>query len=184
MQFRFVNHQILPVGSEGMKYGLETSEFKTTSRTERVQTPFHQSKPVVDDTTVDPKGNTRFYSLNKNYPLFKELKKIIFKTEGVEGSLRNVLSKYEDIHIAFIYGSYAKNRERKTSDIDLVVVGTFSEDDFLKDIRSLESKLNREINFTSYTANEFQHKRNQKGDFLYEVIKGQKVILKGKLNGK
>ena len=40
------------------------------------------------------KGGLKFYSLNKKYPLFKEVKKIIFKTEGVEGSIRELVSRY------------------------------------------------------------------------------------------
>ena len=34
------------------------------------------------------RGRARFYSLNKQYPVFKEIKKIIFKTEEVGGSLK------------------------------------------------------------------------------------------------
>ncbi|HCJ67126.1 MAG TPA: hypothetical protein DHV62_07335 [Elusimicrobia bacterium] len=30
------------------------------------------------------RGKAKFYSLNKSYPLFKELRKIILKTEGAE----------------------------------------------------------------------------------------------------
>ncbi len=73
--------------------------------------------------TSTKKGNVKFYSLNRRYPLFKELKKIIFKTEGVEGSLKEAVSRFKGISFAFIYGSYAKDKEKKTSDIDMVAVG-------------------------------------------------------------
>jgi len=33
------------------------------------------------------RGRVKFYSLNKTYPLFNELKKIVFKVEGIENSL-------------------------------------------------------------------------------------------------
>src|SRR4030043_1022494 len=92
------------------------------------------------------KGRTKFFSLNKRYPLFKELKKIIFKTEGVQGSLKEAVSRFKGISLAFIYGSYAKDKEKKASDIDMVVVGRSPLDKFTHDIRHLESKLNREIN--------------------------------------
>lgn len=112
------------------------------------------------------KGKTKFYSLNKNYPLFHELKKIIFKTEGVAGSLKEVALKYNGIVFAFIYGSYAKSKEKSTSDIDLVLVGKFSRNNFTRDIRNLESKLNREINFTVYSKDEFEKERKKKAAFL------------------
>jgi predicted nucleotidyltransferase len=128
------------------------------------------------------KGNVKFYSLNENYPLFNELKKIISKTEGVEGSLKDLVSKYKGISTAFIYGSYAKNSEKKTSDIDLVLIGNFLQNKFTRQIRKLESKLSREINFSSYTEEEFQNERKKQGGFLNIVLKDKIIILKGKLN--
>lgn len=128
------------------------------------------------------KGKAKFYSVNKNYPLFKELKKIIFKTEGVEGSLKEIVLKYKGIALTFIYGSYAKNEEKKTSDIDLVVVGKINRDHFTNDIRNLETKLNREINFTVYTEDEFAKERKNEGGFLNLVLKDKFIILKGRLN--
>src|SRR4030042_6094379 len=68
------------------------------------------------------KGRVKLFSLNKKYPLFRELKGIIFKTEGVEGSLKEVVSRFKGIALAFIYGSYANDKEKKASDIDMVVV--------------------------------------------------------------
>lgn len=132
--------------------------------------------------TLFAKGNVKFYSVNKDYPLFKELKKIIFKTEGVEGSLKEIVLKYRGITSAFIYGSYAKNRETSASDIDLVAVGKFNRDRFTDDIRNLEAKLNREINFTVYTEDEFKNERKKVGGFLNLVLKNKFIILKGRPN--
>ena len=87
------------------------------------------------------RGGVKLYSLDKKYSLFKELKTIIFKTEGVEGSLKELIARYKGISSAYIYGSYAKNNEKKTSDIDLILVGKFNQNKFTHDIRGLESKL-------------------------------------------
>ncbi|MBM3247817.1 MAG: hypothetical protein FJZ10_00095 [Candidatus Omnitrophica bacterium] len=127
------------------------------------------------------RGGAKFFSLNKNYPLFEELKKIIFKTEGAEGSLKELVMKHKGISLAFIYGSYAKNKEKKTSDIDLVIVGKFSLDDFIGQIRDLEAKLNREINFSSYKKEEFAKEKNEKGGFLNLILKDKIIILKGQI---
>jgi predicted transcriptional regulator with HTH domain len=43
------------------------------------------------------RGRVKLYSLNKKYPLFRELKKIIFKTEGVEGTLKEVVGRFKGI---------------------------------------------------------------------------------------
>jgi len=128
------------------------------------------------------KGRVKYYSLNKNCPLFRELKKIIFKTEGVEGSIKEVVLKFSGITLAFLYGSYAKDKEKKASDIDLVVVGNYPQGKFTRDIRGLDSKLNREINFASYTREEFEIERKKEGGFLNLVLKDKILILKGGLS--
>jgi len=128
------------------------------------------------------KGRSKYYSLNKGYPLFNELKKIIFKTEGVEGSIREVVGRFRGISLAFIYGSYAKNREKKTSDIDLVVVGEIPRNKFTREIRDLELKLGREVNFTVYAEEEFKKEKGKEGGFLNLILKGKPLILKGILN--
>jgi predicted nucleotidyltransferase len=128
------------------------------------------------------RGRVKLYSLNKRYPLFRELKKIIFKTEGVEGALKEVVGSFKGISLALIYGSYAKNKEKRTSDIDLITVGKFDRNKFTQEIRTLELKLGREINFTVYTQEEFEKEKRKEGGFLNLILKDKIVILKGKLD--
>lgn len=128
------------------------------------------------------KGNIKLYILNKKYPLFQELKQIVFKTTGIQGSLKDLVQKYAGITLAFIYGSYAKNAETKTSDIDLAVVGKFPDNEFTSQIRELELKLNREINFTTYEQKEFNKEKNKNGSFLQLALKEKIIPLKGTLH--
>jgi predicted nucleotidyltransferase len=127
------------------------------------------------------RGRIKLYALNKKYPLFQELKKIVFKTEGVEGRLSQIVREYKGISLAFIYGSYAKNMEKKTSDIDLVVVGEVPNGKFARDIRALEARLNREINYTVYERGEFEKERKKQGGFLQLVLTDKIILLKGEL---
>lgn len=127
------------------------------------------------------KGKEKFYILNKTYPLYKQLKEIISKTAGIESTLKNLVSGYNGITLAFIYGSFADGREDKFSDIDLLIVGTIPRDDFIRKIRRIESTFNREINFTVFTKDEFAKKRKNQGSFLDIVLNGKIIILKGAL---
>lgn len=127
------------------------------------------------------RGRLKLYSLNKAYPLFNELKAIVSKTEGVEAELKWLIEVDKGISLAFIYGSYAKNKEKASSDIDLVVVGDFDRRAFTEMVRRLEGKIDREVNFNSYTADEFKTERKKRGGFLNLVLKDKVIILKGKL---
>lgn len=126
------------------------------------------------------RGRVKFYSLNKAHPLFKELKTIVFKTEGVQGSLRGIVSAAKGVSRAFIYGSYAKDKENASSDIDLVVTGDFDRDGFTGAVRKLEHNLGRQVNFNAYTDSEFEREKKKRGGFLNLVLKDKIIALKGK----
>ena len=128
------------------------------------------------------KGRIKFYSLNKEYPLYSDLKSIFFKTEGAEGALKKLVLAHKDIDIAFIYGSFAMGSENKMSDIDLAIVGKFNRDKLTRELRGLEAKLKREINFSSYTKEEFDQERKKEGTFLSIVLDGKIILLKGKID--
>lgn len=127
-------------------------------------------------------GKQRYYSLNKQYPLFNELKSVVFKTIGVQAALKEIVVSIPGLAKAFIYGSFARDEEKTSSDIDILLVGNFSEDEFIKKLTPLESKLQREINYTIYSPQEFAKKMKIKGGFLNEVLKTKLILLKGKLN--
>ncbi|MFA5100094.1 MAG: nucleotidyltransferase domain-containing protein [Candidatus Omnitrophota bacterium] len=128
------------------------------------------------------KGREKNFSLNKNYPFYAELKAIIAKSEGVQGRLRDLVERYPGIKLAFLYGSYASGRLNKKSDIDLFLAGSFDYDKFTGDIRKLESKLNREINFSYFPLAEFAAEKKKAGGFLNLVLKEKVIVLKGALN--
>jgi predicted nucleotidyltransferase len=125
-------------------------------------------------------GNLLYYSLNTKHPLFKELKAIVAKTVGIEGSLRNALSSIKNIKVAFIYGSFAAQREKSTSDIDLMIIGNPNTSQLNAKIAKLEKKLNREINPTVYSSAEYGTKKDAQNGFIMELLKNPKIIVLGK----
>jgi len=130
------------------------------------------------------KGRIKFYSLNKDYPLYSDLKSILFKTAGAEGTLKKLVQAHKEVEIAFIYGSFAKGSEKKMSDIDLTIVGKLNRDRFVGELRKLEAKLDREINFNHYTKDEFDKERKKAGSFLKLTLHGKIILLKGSIDGR
>lgn len=132
--------------------------------------------------TALARGNQKNIFLNKKYPLYHELKAIIFKTIGVEGSLKKIIGEEKGIALAFIYGSFAQAKETASSDIDLCIVGHPEEDKLLEKIERLEKILNREINYNIYPEKEFQAKLKKKDSFFQNILKRPKIFLKGSLH--
>ena len=127
------------------------------------------------------KGNLKYFRLNSDYPLYQELKSVVFKTIGVEASLRAIINADRGISLAFIYGSFAEGKENENSDIDLFIVGNSNGNKLMDAIDGLEKKLHREINYNIYPEKEFKRKLNKKDSFLVNIIKRPIVILKGSL---
>lgn len=128
------------------------------------------------------RGNQKYFSLNKKYLLYRELKSIIFKTIGAEGSLREIIENSEGVVFSFIYGSFAKNRENPTSDIDLIIAGNPNEDKLMQKIEELEKKLQREINYNIYPEAEIKERIRKKDSFMLNIFKRPKILLKGNID--
>lgn len=128
------------------------------------------------------KANVRYFKTNKRYPLYREMKSIVFKTVGVEASLKAELQQIRGIRVAFIYGSYSKGKENYLSDIDIVIIGNPDEDKLIKKLDRLEKKLQREINYKHYNLKEFEKEVKEKEPFVLEILKDKKIILIGDEN--
>ena len=128
-------------------------------------------------------GRQKYYSINPKHALFPDIKSIILKTVGIGDLLKSTFGKKDDILMAFIYGSYAKDVERAESDIDLFVIGNISSKELQGVISDIESKTKREINPTIYSSEELKDKYKSKNNFIIGVLKGPKIFLKGDEDG-
>lgn len=126
-------------------------------------------------------GNIKLFSLNKQNPVYEEIKNIIYKTEGAIKLVKDAIAHVKGIKVAFTYGSFAKGDERQDSDIDIFLIGDdIDEDRLIINISNLEKKLFKEINYTWYTESEYEKEKKKKNSFILEVINGKKVFIKGR----
>lgn len=128
------------------------------------------------------RGNQTYFYLNQTYPLFDELKSIVFKTIGIKKLLTEVLKKIKGAGVAFIYGSFAKNEDNVASDIDLFVIGHVDENALIKEINKIEKILKREINYNLYKKEDFEKKKKEKDSFIMDILENPKIFLKGEKN--
>lgn len=124
-------------------------------------------------------ANIKFYSLNKQSPIYPEIKSIILKTEAVGEILRNGLKNLKDIKCAFIYGSVAKDEERSGSDIDLCIIGKVDLDALSSLTSQLEEKLKREIATVTFSPQEWKKAKDEKRAFIRDILKNKKITLIG-----
>ncbi|MDH7499321.1 MAG: nucleotidyltransferase domain-containing protein [candidate division NC10 bacterium] len=126
------------------------------------------------------RGRQVFYEANPECPVYEELKSLVVKTAGVGDLLRTALAPLsERIHAAFIYGSLARGKQERASDVDIMVIGDVSFGEIVSAIGPAQEGLRREINPSVYAPAEFQSKLKANHHFLKTVMKGEKVFLIG-----
>ena len=130
---------------------------------------------LVKKTTL---GKQTLYSANEASPVFAEIKSLVGKTVGMHDVLVGALTPLrKKINLAFVYGSVARSSESEKSDVDLMIVGHVDFGAVVETLANAQKTLNREINPTVYSAQEFASK--VRGHFLKTVLTEKKLFLIG-----
>jgi len=138
----------------------------------------HLSDSGIISRTV--RGNQVYYQANPHCPIFQELKDLVIKTAGVGDVLRAALAPLAGrIGVALIYGSLARGKESRASDVDLLVVGDVTFAEVVSALGDAQETLGREINPTVYPPDEFQSKLGEGHHFLTSVSKEPCIFLIG-----
>jgi len=123
------------------------------------------------------KANSRFFKLNQKHHLYNEYKSIFLKTVGVVGKLKERLSGLKNIKLAFVFGSFARNKEDYYSDVDLMIIGKPDENKLVTIVSKIETEISREINYSIFSANDFKKGIHEKEVFLEEIIDKPKIFI-------
>ena len=124
-------------------------------------------------------GRQKYFRLNREYPLFAEVRRIVEKTIGTAPLLAATLQRIGGIEEAYLYGSFARNQQDVASDIDVILIGNPKGPILAEAIRTLEGQLGRDINYTVLTRKEFDSRRARKDAFLEDVWHHERVSLVG-----
>ena len=133
---------------------------------------------------VQMHGNQKHYQANADSPLFDEICSIVRKTVGLEEPLRAAVDLLPGtIYLALIYGSVAKRMDTSASDVDLLIVADeLTLEDVYTALSAAEQLLDRKVNPTLYTREEFNRRRARSNAFLNRVLGGPVIILSGSID--
>lgn len=135
----------------------------------------------LDLLKVRKDGNRIYYSANTEHPLYPDLVSIVEKTVGVLFELKKSLSDTK-IECAFIFGSFAKGKEKATSDIDLIIIGDIGMRGVSKLLSGIQEKIGREINPHVFTEKEFQKRIIDKEHFTSSIMKEDIKVITGSVD--
>jgi hypothetical protein len=150
-----------------IKFGLITAE-KISNSQENKETP-----------EPSPKGEKKYFNLNKNFILYPEIKALFIKAQILSSQkFINGLQKICQPKFLALTGLFTNDLAAPT---DLLIVGAVRRPAFLKLIKELEKDLGREINFTILSEREFKYRQEVMDIFLYNILEGKIIILLDKL---
>ncbi len=124
-------------------------------------------------------GNRLYYSAIVLHPIYSELKSLVFKTIGAVALFRERLQNCSELELAFIFGSLARGEAKRTSDIDLIIIGTLKKRRLFALLGDASLRLGREVNPHVYTAQEFVRRLRAKDHFLTQILSTPKQFIKG-----
>ena len=127
-------------------------------------------------------GNRTYYRANKNHPLFLDIQRIVLKTVGLVDFLFAELKSSSEILIAFVFGSFAKQKEMAESDVDLFVIGDLGLRKLTGLLAGVSDKIGREINPHVFSLKEFKNRMAQNDHFISRVFEEPKIFVLGNEN--
>lgn len=134
--------------------------------------------------TIKRIGNQNHYQANASSPVYSELISITRKTFGISDIIEQALHPVKSsIQFAFIYGSIAKGTDTAKSDIDLMIVGEdLGYSEMMNLLIPVEAELQRPINPSIYSLQDFNKKIEDKNHFIIRVLEQEKMNLIGDAN--
>lgn len=135
----------------------------------------------IDLITARKDGNRIYYRGNQDHPLYTDLVSIVEKTVGIIPVLKEKLNDSK-IQCAFLFGSMAKNKEKATSDVDLIIIGEIGMRAISNLLVGVQESIKREINPHVYTEQEFRNRIKEKNHFITSVLKQEIKPIKGNVN--
>lgn len=127
----------------------------------------------------EPRANRVYYFLSKSYPFYFDFLRIASKVTGLGGMIIKNRVKLGKIKYAFVSGRFARKMEKKPEEVDLLVVGTVVLPELALIVRSEESRLSTEVNYTVMTDEEFDFRKRRHDPFIQSILSGSRIMLIG-----
>src|SRR3990167_2736487 len=127
----------------------------------------------------EPRANRVYYFLSKNYPFYYDLLRLRTKVTGLGSEILKNRVKLGKIKYAMFSGKFARGIRKEPDEVDLLIVGTVVLPELALLIRDEEKRLNREINYTVMTEEEFSFRRQKRDPFIVSILSGSRVMLLG-----
>ncbi len=117
---------------------------------------------------AEGEGQKRYYTVDVEYPLFPELKALVFKAQVMEQQkLLQAIQTSGRIYLLVLTGFFVGLPEIKT---DILVVGSVNRNRLDRLIHTFQQHFDRDIHYTIMSRAEFDYRHNLTDRFLYHIL--------------
>lgn len=110
------------------------------------------------------KNRRKFFAVNKQFPLFNDLRSIILKANDKNESLVKSISKMGDLQFLLLSGVFLQ----KESPVDLLVVGDINKETLEKFLDNMDSST--PIKFSVLKREDFEYRVKCRDQFIVDLI--------------
>lgn len=133
-----------------------SNEFKESTNSVRLELNSLTKAKILNR---EKSGNTIAYKANANHPLFKDLRRIILKSVGIDQVIKSIIENIGSPELILLTGDYCRGND--SGIIDLVVVGKVEKNELDKYIAQAESIIERKVRYLCLSVNEFERLKDK-----------------------
>lgn len=126
------------------------------------------------------KLSKKYFQIRRDFPLYTELQILFTKSPLLlKHDFLREASGLGSIDYAIMTGFFVG---RDDLPVDILIIGTIDKAKISKLIHAFERELEREVNYTAMTTEEFLYRKSLTDRFLFNVLEGKKIVIIDKLN--
>ncbi|MBW6441423.1 winged helix-turn-helix domain-containing protein [Patescibacteria group bacterium] len=124
-------------------------------------------------------SNKIFYQIETTHPFYSDLLSLVTKEDGIGAEIINKQKHLGIVEYAVLSLAFLRGRKSTALDVDLFVVGNVNLDVLKNIVMEEEAKMNREINYSVMTLDEFMSRKRTNDPFIYRVLTQSRTMLIG-----
>lgn len=138
-----------------------------------------QSIPSKKSRTSSDKQPKKYFRANPDFILHSELKSLFAKSPRLlQNALEQELDHLGTIDLVVLTGFFV---DREDTPIDMLIVGAVLRSRLSKLVHGFEKEIEREINYTTMTTDEFLYRKSIVDRFLFSILEGKKIVVVDRL---
>ncbi len=175
-QINSVRRELKNLLDAGVLIELPQEEVDRAIAARKASMPMVQEEDELDEElSPSDRQLKKYFKVNLDFPLYLELRALFLKSPLLfRKKIANEIEQYGTVDYASMMGYFVGD---DTTQIDILIIGEVNKPRFTKLIAEFEQELEREINYTIMSTQEYKYRKSVTDRFLFKLIESKKIEL-------